>query len=154
MECFILHYHIYPAFVGKMSTLMHFLHEPDCEECSFLHQAVADFEHGLHSILTTCWHIRTRCPLWWGWCHSAFVFSDFLCLVNTVSDTSWLQLASRVKSHKLWCQTRTQLLPVLLASKISASKLIHYISSHPATFGLRASLLPDNTALNPANQRI
>ena len=32
------------------------------------------------------------------------VSSGFLCLVNTISDNSRLQLASSIKSCKLWCQ--------------------------------------------------
>ena len=36
---------------------------------------------------------------------------------------------------------------------MSASELIHYFSSHPATFGFQAALPPDNITLNPANNR-
>ena len=35
-----------------MLTLTHFQLEPECENYCFLDQAVADFEHGLDSILT------------------------------------------------------------------------------------------------------
>ena len=39
------------------------------------------------------------------------------------------------------------------AVKMSASKLIHYLSSHPAAFGIQASLPSDNITLNPGNKR-
>ena len=40
-----------------------------------------------------------------------------------------------------------------LATKMSASKLICYFSSHPATFGFWASTPPDNITLNSANRK-
>ena len=40
-----------------------------------------------------------------------------------------------------------------LVTKISASKLIHYFSSHPAAFGFQASTPPDNISLNSANRK-
>ena len=40
-----------------------------------------------------------------------------------------------------------------LATKMSASKLIHYFSSHPAAFGFQASTPPDNITLNSANRK-
>ena len=43
--------------------------------------------------------------------------------------------------------------PVLLATKMSASKLIHFFSSHFAAFGFRSSTPPDNTTLTPANRK-
>ena len=43
--------HIYRGFMGT-STLTHFPLEPECEDYSILYQVVADFEHGLDSILT------------------------------------------------------------------------------------------------------
>ena len=45
--------HIYPGFTAKVSSLTHFPHEPGCEVYSFLYQAVADFEQGMDSILTS-----------------------------------------------------------------------------------------------------
>ena len=36
--------------------------------------------------------------------------------------------------------------------KMSASKLIHYFSSHPAAFGFQASLPSDSITLNPASK--
>ena len=44
-------------------------------------------------------------------------------------------------------------MPVPQASKMSAPKLIHNFSRHPAAFGFQASLPPDNITLNPANMR-
>ena len=55
------------------------------------------------------------------------------------SDNSKLQLAPSICTHKLWCQARALLAPVSLATKMSASKLICYFSSHPAAFGFWAS---------------
>ena len=40
-----------------------------------------------------------------------------------------------------------------LATKMSASKLIHYFSSHPAAFGFWTSTPPDNVSLNSANRK-
>ena len=37
---------------------------------------------------------------------------------------------------------------------MSASKLIHYFSSHPAAFGFWASTPPDNISLNLANRKV
>ena len=52
-ECFAAaKSYIYSEFMGKVSKLTHLLLEPECEDYSFLHQAVVDFEHGLDSILT------------------------------------------------------------------------------------------------------
>ena len=41
-----------------------------------------------------------------------------------------------------------------LATKMSASKLICYFSSHPAAFGFWASTPPDNISLNSANRKV
>ena len=68
------------------------------------------------------------------------VSSGFLCLVSILSDNSKLQLAPSIRTCKLWCQARALLAPVSLATKMSASELIHYFSSHPAAFGFRALL--------------
>ena len=48
---------------------------------------------------------------------------------------------------------RALLAPVSPATKMSASKLIHYFSSHPAAFGFWASTPPDNISLNSANRK-
>ena len=49
---------------------------------------------------------------------------------------------------------RDLLAPVSVATKVSASKLIHYFSSHPAAFGFQASTPPDNISLNSANRKV
>ena len=49
-ECSIPQSHIYPDFMGKLSTLTHFPLETGCEDYSFMDQAVEDHEHGLDSI--------------------------------------------------------------------------------------------------------
>ena len=58
-----------------------------------------------------------------------------------------------IHTRKLWCQARALLAPVSLATKMSASKLICYFSSHPAAFGFWASTPPDNISLNSANRK-
>ena len=42
---------------------------------------------------------------------------------------------------------------VPLATKMLASKLIPYFSSHPAAFGFQSSTPPDNITLTPANRK-
>ena len=79
--------------------------------------------------------------------------SGFLCSVSTLSDNCKLQLAPSIRTHKLWCQTRGLLAPVPLATKMSASKLICYFSSHPATFGFWLLTPPDNITLTSANRK-
>ena len=44
-------------------------------------------------------------------------------------------------------------MPVPQSGKMSASKLVHYFSGHPAAFGFWGSLPPNNITLNPANKR-
>ena len=82
------------------------------------------------------------------------VYSGFLHLVSTLSDNCKLQLAPSICTHKLWYQARALLAPVSLATKMSASKLIHYFSSHPAAFGFQASTPPDNISLNSAKRKV
>ena len=72
---------------------------------------------------------------------------------NTILDNSRLQLAPSIKSCNLWCQTRTLLLPVAQAGKMSATMLISHFSSHSAAFGFWSSLPYDNITLNPASKR-
>ena len=50
-EHFVDQSHIYPDFMGNVSSITHFSLQPGCEDYSFLIQAVADFEQGLDSIL-------------------------------------------------------------------------------------------------------
>ena len=51
------------------------------------------------------------------------------------------------------CHSRGLLVPMPLATKMSASKLICYFSSHPAAFRFQFSPPPDNTILTPANRK-
>ena len=77
-----------------MSTLTHFPLEPDCEDYSFLDQAVEDFEHGMDSILTDSTDtLGLDASFDETDTMSSSVSSDFLCTVNTISDSSRLQLA-------------------------------------------------------------
>ena len=154
-EQFVAHSHIYLGFTGKVSSLAHFPLEPGCEDYAFFDQAVADFEQGLNSILinsleTLELDTSQEEP---DAITSYSVSSGFLHLVSTLSDNSKLQLAPSIHTHKLWCQARALLVPVSLATKMSASKLIHYFSSHPAAFGFQASTAPDNIFLNSANRK-
>ena len=81
------------------------------------------------------------------------ISSGFLHSVSTLSDNSKLQLAPGIDTCKLWCQAMALLAPVSQATKMSASKLICYFSSHPAAFGFWASTPPDNITLNSANRK-
>ena len=153
-EQFVACCHIYPGFTGKVSSLTHFPLEPGCEDYAFLDQAVADFEQGLDSILTDSLEtLELDTSLDEPGVITSSVSSGFLCSVRTLSDNSMLQLAPSICTHKLWCQARALLAPVSLATKMSAFKLIHYFSSHPAAFGFRASTPPDNITLNSANRK-
>ena len=140
--------------MGEVWSLNHVPLEPVCEDYSFLDQAVADFEWGLDSILNDS--IETQ-KLDTSFDEpdviTSSVSSGFLHLVTTVSNTSKLQLAPRIRSHKLLYQTRVLLSSVSLATKISVSKLIWYLSSHPAAFGFWSSTPPYNITLNPANRK-
>ena len=153
-EGFVACPHIYPGFTGKVSSLTHLPLEPKCEDYSFLNQAVADFEQGLDSILTDSLktpELDTSLDE-----HDAItsqVSSGFLCSVSTLSDNSKPQLAPSIRSHKLWFQARVLFAPVSLATKMQASKLIHYFSSHPAAFGFQSSTSPDNITLTSVNRK-
>ena len=136
-EQFVACSHIYPGFTGKVSSLTHFPLEPDCEDYSFLDQAVVDFEQGLDSILTNSLEIpELDTSLDEPGAITSLVSSRCLWSVSTLSDNSKLQLAPSTRSHKLWCQARALLSPVSLATKMSASKLICYFL---ATLQLLAS---------------
>ena len=118
-------------------------------------QAVADFKQGLDSILTDSLEtpeLDTSLdeP---GAITSSSVSSGFLHSVCTLSDNSKSQHAPSIRSCKLWCQARALLAPVSLALALATSKLIHYFSSYPATFGFWTSTLPDNISLNSANRK-
>ena len=137
-----------------MSSVTHFSLKPGCEDYSFLDQAVTNFEQGLDSILTDSVETpELETSLDEPDAFTSSVSSGSLHLVSTISDTSKLQLVPSIRSHKLWCQSRTLLAPVPLSTKMSASKLIHYFSSHPAGFGFWSSTPPDNMTLTPANRK-
>ena len=154
-EQFVACSHLYPGFTGKVSSLTHFPLEPGCEDYAFLDQAVADFEQGLDSILTDSLETPDLdTSLQESDAVTSSVSSGFLHSVSTISDNSKQQLAPSIHTRKLWCQARALLTPVSLATKMSASKLIRYFSSHPAAFGFRASTAPDNISLNSANRKV
>ena len=151
---FVAYSNIYPEFTGNVSSLTHIPVEPGCEDYSFLDQAVADFEQVLDSILTDS--IETPeldTSLNEPDAITSSVSSGFLCLVSTISDTSKLQLAPSIRSHKLWCLARALFTPVPVATKMSASKLICCFSSHQAALGFQSSTLPDNITLTPTNRK-
>ena len=134
-EQFVAHSHIYPGFTGKVSSFTHFPLEPGCEDYAFLDQAVTDFEQGLDSILIDSLETpELDTSLEEPDAITSSVSSGFLHLVSALSDNSKPQLAPTICPHKLWCQSRALLAPVFLATKMSASKLIRYFSSHPAAF--------------------
>ena len=96
-EQFVAHFHIYPGFTGKVSSLTHFPLEPGCEDYAFLDQAVADFEQGLDSILTDS--LKTPeldTSLDETDAITSPVSSGFLYLVNTLSDNSKPELAPSI----------------------------------------------------------
>ena len=139
-EQFPAHSHIYRGFTGKVSSLTQFPPEPECKDCAFLDQAVADFEQGLDSILTDSLQTpELDTSLDEPDVIASSVSSGCCCSVSTLSDNSKPQFAPSIQTCKLWCQARALLAPVSLATKMSASKLIHYFSSQPAAFGFQAS---------------
>ena len=101
-EQFIAHPHICPGFTGMVSSLTPFPLEPGCEDYSFVDQAVADFKQGLDSIFTDS--IKTPeldTSLDKPDAITSSVSSGLFCLVSTISNTSELQLATNIRSHKL-----------------------------------------------------
>ena len=152
---FVFNSYIYPGFTGKVPSLTHFPLEPGCEDYAFLDQAVADFEQGLDSILTDSLEtLELDTSLEEPDVITSSASSGFLHSVSTLSDNSKLQLAPSIHTRKLCYQARALLAPVSLATQMSASKLIHYFSSHPAAFGFQASTPPDNISLNSANRKV
>ena len=136
-----------------MSSLTHFPLEPGCEDYAFLDQAVADFEKGLDSILTDSLKAPGLDTSLDEPVITFSVSSGFIHSVITLSDNSKPLLAHSIHTHKLWCQARSLLAPVSLVTKMSASKLIHYFSSHSAAFGFWAFTPPDNITLNSTNRK-
>ena len=151
-EQFVASFHIYPRFTGKVSSLTHFPLEPGLGEYAFLNHAIADFKQGLDSILTDSIetpeldtsldepHVITS-SVSSGFLHSVhflIILSHSLLLVFILINC----VASMGSSA-----------PVSLATKMSASKLICYFSSHPAAFRFWASTPPDNITLTSANRK-
>ena len=101
-ECFIAWSHMYPSSTGKVPTLTHFPLKPDCDDYSFLDQAVEHFEHSLDSNLIDS-HDTPELGASFDEADAmpSSVSSGFLFLVSTISDTCRLQLAPSIKSHKL-----------------------------------------------------
>ena len=95
------------------------------KDYSFLDQAVKDSEHGLDSIpmdsvnTPELYASSYETEAW-----PSSVSSWFLLLVSTILENSRLQLAPSIRSHELSCLTRTLLLPIPQAGKMSASQLI------------------------------
>ena len=115
---------------------------------------MADFEQGLDSILTNSLETpELDVSLDEPDAVPSSVSSGFLCWVSTLSDNSKLQLAPSIRSCKLWCQARALLVPVSLATKMSASKLIHYFFSHLAAFRFWSLTPLDNITLTSANRK-
>ena len=133
---------------------MHFPLEPGCEDYSFLDQAVADFEQGLHSILIDSLETpELDTSLDEPDAIKSSISSGFLCSVSNLSDNSKPQLAPSIRTYKLWCQAEVLLAPVSMATKMSASTLIRYFSSHPAAFRFWSSTPPNNITLTSANRK-
>ena len=148
-EQFVAHFHIYPGFTGKVSSLTHFPLEPGCEDYAFWIRLLLTLNKAW--IPSSLIHLDTSLD------ESVVITSSgssgFLCSVSTLSDNSKSQLAPSICTHKLWCQARAPLAPVSLATKISASQLFHYSSSHPTAFAFWASTSTDNITLNSANRK-
>ena len=154
-EQFVAHSHIYPGFMGKVSSRNHSPLEWGCEDYYFLEQAITVFEQSLDSTLTDS--IETPdldTSLDEPDVIISSVSSQFLYMVSTIFDTSKLQLAPSIRSHKLWCQARALLSPVSLATKMLPSKFNHCFSSHNATFGFQSFTPPNNITLTSANRKV
>ena len=96
-EWFVAHFHIYPGFTGKVSSLTHFPLEPGCEDYAFLDQVVADFKQGLDSILTDLLQTpELDTPFGEPDVITSSVSSSLLCSVSTLSGNSKPQLAPSI----------------------------------------------------------
>ena len=146
--------HIYAGFTGKVSSLTHFPLEPGHEDYAFLDQTIADFEQSLDSILTDSLKtLELDTSLDEPDAITSSISFGFFCSISTLSDNYKLQCAPSIQTHILWWQARALLAPVSLATKMSASKLICYFSSHPAAFGFQACTPLDNITMNSANRK-
>ena len=153
-EQFVAHSHIYPGFNGKVSSLSNFP----------LEQGVRIMPFWIRLLLTLnkVWIPSTLTHLiHWNWTlpwmslmslhlQSFLGFSAWLVPFLIILSCSLL-LAFELVNYG--CQARTLLAPVSLATKMLASKLIDYFSSHPVAFGFWASTPLDNITLNSANRK-
>ena len=118
---------------------------------SFLDQVIADVQQGLESILTASIEtpeldMSLDEPDAATSSASSWFFHSVLFLILL-----YCRLAPSIRSHKLWCQARALFAPMSLATKMSASKLIHYFCGHPMAFVFWSSTPPDNITLTTAN---
>ena len=145
--------HIYPAFIDKVSTLAHFPIKPGCKDYFFLDEAVKDFEFDLHSnLMDSVDTSELDASFDENDAMPSSVSSRFLHTVPflTILDCSLL-LASNLINYG--ASLEPYFLPVPQSDKTSASKLIHFLFSLPAAFGLQAFLPPENITLNPVNKK-
>ena len=116
-EHFVALSYISPGFMGKVSTLIHFLLEWGWENHSYFEprrrlSAWFWFHlHWLYSDHNWIHHFMSLKPL------LPSVSSEFLHSIITMSSNSILQLAPSIKSKTLWCQAVALLLTVPLVAK-------------------------------------
>ena len=156
VEHFVAQSHSYSGFTGKASTPTHLQLESGCDGYSFFWtKQLQTLNMVLIPFLISSIETLER--------DASFDVPDVMtssvsvglqCSVNIISDNYMLLLASSMKSHKLCCKTRVFLLPVPHMGNMSASKLIHFIPSHPVASGFRASLPLDNITVNTVNKKI
>ena len=141
-----------PKFLADSQYTLH--HTPPC--CIWIWKFCFWENYPTYMVwdLFSHWHTRTECTLDEADAITSSVSSNFLHLVNTVSDTTRLQLVPSIKSLKVWFQVTALPLPFLQEGKMSGSKFIHYFSGYPAVFAFCASLPPDDISQNPTNKRI
>ena len=102
VEQYVTHSHIYPGFMGMVSSLNHFPLEPGCKDYSFLDQGVAEFEQGLDSILTdSIERLELATSMDELGVFTSSISSGSLHSFSNISDTSRLQLAPSIRSCKL-----------------------------------------------------
>ena len=139
--------------MGKVSTLVHLPPEVGWQEYSFLNKTVEECDHGPESICKDALNTPELSVSFDEPHGIASVSLGFLCSVRTPSDSCTPWLASSIKSCTFRCHARALPLPVSLAGRMLALKLIPYFLSHPAAFGFLAATLLDNMMLNAANKQ-
>ena len=136
--------------MGKVSTLAHFPLEPGCGDYSFWSTQLRTLSMVFTpSSLTPSKHQNWMHPL------VRLRLGLHQCFQGFYAWLVWTELwiAPRIKSHKLWCQTRALFHLYCRQERSQSFKLIHYLSSHPAAFGFQALSPPDNISLNPVNKK-